>query len=276
MRSALYVPGNRPELFGKALAGPADVVLLDLEDAVPLRDKHSARAEVAAWLRTVVRPLKPIWVRVDPAELAADIAAVALPAITAVCLPKTESAQQVRAAGALLEKYENRPGAIGICALLESARAILAAPEIAAAPRVARLQIGEADLRAELGITAGPAELELLAVRSQVVLASAAAGIAAPLAPVRTDFRALEALRESTEALRRLGFRGRACIHPAQLPVVNEVFTPSAADVARARALVRHFESADGGVVLDAQGRMVDLAVIKQARRVLAEAEDRR
>lgn len=271
MRSALYVPGNRPELFDKALAGPADVVLIDLEDAVALRDKDSARAEVASWLRTVDRA-RGVWVRVNPGPLGeADLRAVALPAVGAVCLAKTESAQQVRAAGALLGRY---PGAaaIGICPLLESAAAIYAAREIACVPGVLRLQLGEADLRAEAGITAGPGEYEMLALRTQVVLASAAAGIAAPLGPVSTDFRDLDALRESTQALRRLGFRGRTCIHPAQLPIVNEVFTPAPAELARARALVASYEAAAGGVVLDEAGRMVDLAVVRQARRLLDES----
>ncbi|MGW0247424.1 HpcH/HpaI aldolase/citrate lyase family protein [Nocardia goodfellowii] len=270
MRSALYVPGNRPEMFDKALAGPADVVLLDLEDAVPLRDKDAARAEVAAWLRGVTRARPAVWVRVNPGELGhQDLRAVAGPMVAAVCLAKTESARQVRAAGAVLSTCEPHPGAIRICALLESAAAILAAFEIASAARVSRLQIGEADLAAELGLTPGPDERELLAIRSQVVLAGAAAGIEPPLGPVRTDFRDLQALRESTIALRRLGFRGRACIHPAQLPVVNEVFTPTAGEVERARALVDRFRDAAGGVMLDDSGRMVDEAVVRQARRLL-------
>ncbi|MEV6278902.1 CoA ester lyase [Nocardia sp. NPDC051832] len=270
VRSALYVPGNRPELFGKALAGAADVVLLDLEDAVPLRDKDTARAEVAAWLRSVTQARPAIWVRVNPGELGhEDMRAVAGPMVAAVCLSKTESAREVRTAGAVLSECEPRPGAIRICALLESAGAVLAASEIAAAPRVSRLQIGEADLSAQLGVTPGPEERELSTYRSLVVLASTAAGIEPPLGPVRTDFRDLDALRESTVALRRLGFRGRACIHPAQLPVVNEVFTPTIADVVRARALVDRFEAAAGGVMLDESGRMVDAAVVRQARRLL-------
>ncbi|GAB4586555.1 HpcH/HpaI aldolase/citrate lyase family protein [Nocardia sp. IFM 10818] len=269
MRSALYVPGNRPELFAKALAGPADVVLLDLEDSVPLRDKESARAEVAAWLRGAATAGRRIWVRVNPGEPGrADLRAVALPAVEAVCLAKTESAHQVRAVSELLSECETGP-AIRICPLLESAAAVYAAREIASAPRVSRVQIGEADLRAELGITPGPDASELLAIRTQIVLASAAAGIAPPLAPTGTDFRDLAALRESTRALRRLGFRGRACIHPAQVPVVNEVFTPAPAEIDRARALIRRFEAAAGGVVLDDAGRMVDRAVIREARRLL-------
>ncbi|MFB7719737.1 HpcH/HpaI aldolase/citrate lyase family protein [Nocardia sp. NPDC056100] len=273
MRSALYVPGNRPELFEKALTGPADVILLDLEDAVPLCDKDFARAEVAAWLRTLMDVRRRIWVRVNTGDIgAADLRAVAQPAVAAICLAKTESAQQVRDVDVALGALEVRPGSIAICALLETAAAILAAPEIAAAPRVSRLQIGEADLRAQLGITPGADDRELLALRTQVVLASAAADIAPPLAPVSTDFRNLDAFRESTRALWRLGFRGRACIHPAQLPIANEIFTPSPDAVERARALILRFENASGGVVLDDAGRMVDRAVIRQARRVLDDA----
>ncbi|WP_067857323.1 HpcH/HpaI aldolase/citrate lyase family protein [Nocardia shimofusensis] len=269
MRSALYVPGNRPELFDKALAGPADVVLVDLEDAVPPADKESARREVARWSRTVTTPGR-LWVRVNPGEMGhADLAAVASPAIAAVCLAKTESVRQIRAVDEILARHENTAGSIRVCPLLETAMAVYAAHEIARAPRVLRLQIGEADLCAEVGITPGPDEQELAAIRGQVVLASAAANIAAPLGPVRTDFRDLEGLRASTLRLWRLGFRGRACIHPAQVPVVNEIFTPAEEELDRARALVARFEAAQGGVILDEVGRMVDRAVIRQARRLL-------
>ncbi|MET9490744.1 CoA ester lyase [Nocardia sp. NPDC006630] len=272
MRSALYVPGNRPELFDKALCGPADVVLLDLEDAVPLGDKDSARAEVTAWLRTVTAAHPRIWVRVNSGAAAErDLRAVALPAVAAICLAKAESAEQVRAADSILSAHEAVPGRIRICPLLESAAAILAAAEIAAAPRVSRLQLGEADLCADTGIDPGDRD-GLLAVRTQVVLVSAAAGIDPPVGPAETDFRDLDALRESTKVLARMGFRGRSCIHPAQVPIVNEVFTPTAAELARARDLVDRFEAANGGIVFDPEGRMVDLAVIRRARRQLADA----
>lgn len=130
---------------------------------------------------------------------------------------------------------------------------------------------GEADLCADTGIDPGDPG-GLLAIRTQVVLASAAAGIDPPIGPVSTDFRDLDALAESTKNLARLGFRGRSCIHPAQVPIVNEVFTPDPVALTRARELLSRFESAHGGVVLDADGRMVDLAVIRRARRLLADA----
>ncbi|MFD3459914.1 HpcH/HpaI aldolase/citrate lyase family protein [Nocardia fluminea] len=270
MRSALYVPGNRPELFAKALAGQADVVLIDLEDAVPMRDKETARREATSWLRSVPAHRGRIWVRVNAGDLGDDdLAAVAPCGPAAVCLAKTESAQRVRAAAAILGRYEPDAQTVRLCPLLETAAAIYAAREIAMAPRVLRLQIGEADLCADTGISPGDDERELLTARSQVVLAAAAAGIAAPLAPVRTDFRDLDALRVSTLALQRIGFRGRACVHPAQVPVVNEVFTPTRADLDRARALVTGFDAAASGVMVDDTGRMVDSAVIRRARRLL-------
>nr|WP_307798288.1 aldolase/citrate lyase family protein [Actinoplanes flavus] len=169
----------------------------------------------------------------------------------------------------LLDEHDPA-GVVGLVPLLETPQAILAAAAIASAPRVTRLQIGEADLSAELGITPGDQDQELLFVRSSVVLASAAAGIEPPAAAVTTDFRDLEALRRSTQALKRLGFRGRACIHPAQIPVVHDAFTPSSEEIATARDLITRFEAAGGGVCLDARGRMVDLAVIRDARRTLA------
>ncbi|WP_436529454.1 aldolase/citrate lyase family protein [Actinoplanes sp. HUAS TT8] len=179
--------------------------------------------------------------------------------------------EQVTALGALLDESDPA-GRLGLVPLLETPQAILAAAGIAAAPRVTRMQIGEADLAAELGVSPGEDERELLFARSAVVLASAAAGIEPPAAAVTTDFRDLDALRRSTRALKRLGFRGRACIHPAQIPIVHEVFTPSEPEVAAARDLVARFEAAGGGVCLDARGRMVDLAVVRDARRTLTYA----
>ncbi|MFC9437061.1 HpcH/HpaI aldolase/citrate lyase family protein [Nocardia sp. NPDC057030] len=271
MRSALYVPGNRPELFDKAMSSRADVVLIDLEDSVPPAAKDRARTAVAAWLNETRASRPRIWVRVNPGATGeADLAAVAVAGVSAMCLAKTESADQVRAAGAVLREFEPGPGGIRICPILESASAVLAARDIAAAPRVDRLQLGETDLSAEIGIDPGPDERELWAARAHVVLASAAAGIAPPLGPVRTDFADLDALKVSTMALARMGFRGRACIHPVQVAVVNDVFTPDPGDIERARALVARFDAV-GGAVLDDQGRMVDLAVVRRARRLLAD-----
>ncbi|WP_182909587.1 CoA ester lyase [Microbispora sp. H13382] len=271
-RSYLYVPGDSPEKLGKALGRGADALIVDLEDAVPAAGKDEARAAVRDWLDTADPGPVEIWVRVNPGELReADVRAVAAsPRVTGLVLAKVETADELGTLDALLTGIgaERLP----VVPLLESAAAVLRAPRIAAAPRVARLQVGEADLRADTGITPGDDERELLWVRSQVVLASAAAGIDPPVAPVSTDFRDLDALRASTLGLARLGYVGRACIHPAQIAVINDVFTPADDEVGWARDLVARFEAEGSGVLVDSNGRMVDEAVVRQARRVLARA----
>ncbi|WP_395105347.1 HpcH/HpaI aldolase/citrate lyase family protein [Actinomadura sp. SCN-SB] len=267
-RSALYVPGDRPAMLAKALDRGADSLIVDLEDAVPLHAKERAREQVAEWLKGLPDTVRPqIWVRINPGERGLeDARAVALPAVTGLCLAKAETPAEIAALDRVLS---DAPWMV-LTPLIESAKAVLDAPALAAAPRVVRLQLGEADLRADLGVDPSPDERELLWARSQVVLASAAAGIAPPMAPVSTEFRDTEFLRRSTEALRRLGFYGRACIHPAQVAVVHEVFTPSPEEVEKARALVERFENSSSGVLLDDQGRMVDEAVIRMARRILS------
>ncbi|MGH9095306.1 MAG: HpcH/HpaI aldolase/citrate lyase family protein, partial [Acidimicrobiales bacterium] len=138
---------------------------------------------------------------------------------------------------------------------------------------VARLGVGEVDLSSELGVQLGPDEHELLWVRSQLVMYSAAAGLDAPVGPVWTDIEDLAGLRRSSEGLRRLGYVGRACIHPAQIPVVREVFTPSPAEIAQAEHLVERYDAAIAigqGVIKDDRGAMVDEAVVRAARRTLA------
>jgi citrate lyase subunit beta/citryl-CoA lyase len=268
-RSALYVPGDAPDKLRKALGRGADELIVDLEDAVAPGRKAMARDIVATWLSGLEPTDVAIWVRVNPgADGLADIRAIGTAdSLAGVVLAKAESAADVEAAAAVLDELGS---SARIVPLLETGAAILRAAEIAAAPRVHRLQVGEADLRADLGVTLGPDERELLWVRSQVVVVSAAAGIAPPIAPVSTDFIDLDALRASTEALARLGFVGRACIHPAQVAVVNEVFTPGVEEIATAQDLLDALAAAGSGVALDARGRMIDEAVARQARAVLA------
>lgn len=270
-RSALYVPGDAPDKLAKAFDRGADEVIVDLEDAVPAPAKESARRAVRVWLHDLPVLEVGVWVRINSGPLGVeDVRAVAdAPALTGVLVAKTETAAQLVDLDRLLASLGSPARVVP---LLESAASILRVNEIAAAPRVQRLQVGEADLRADLGVTLGPDESELLHVRSQVVLASAAAGIAPPIAPVSTNFRDLTAYRASTEALGRLGFVGRACIHPAQVLVANEVFTPSDDEVVRAHDLLSRFEAAGSGIALDAEDRMVDEAVARQARLVLARA----
>ena len=281
VRSALYVPGDREDMLAGSRTRGADALIVDLEDAVAPAAKDAARGIVADFLATLPPAAAgqiEILVRVNPGiDGLGDIEAAASPALTGFVLAKAQSAEDVVAADDAVLRAEHRlglpPGLLGLCPLLESAAAVLSAREIAtASARVRRMQIGEADLRADIGATLGSDERELLFVRSAVVLASAAAGIGPPMAAADTNISDLQHLRSSTEALKRMGFSGRACIHPAQCDVVNLVFTPVAADLRRARELVDRYETAlasGGAVFTDEDGRMVDLAVIRQARRLL-------
>lgn len=268
-RSALYVPGDAPDKLRKALDRGADELIVDLEDAVAPDRKELARDVVVTWLEGVEKTDVKIWVRINAEEeRALDVAALAgSEELEGFVVAKTESAAELVELDAQLTAAGS---AARVVPLLESANAVLAAREIAAAPRVERLQVGEADLRADVGITPGADERELLFSRSFVVFASSAAGISPPIAPVSTEFRDLDAYRASTEALARMGFVGRACIHPAQAAVANEVFTPSEEKVAWAREVLEALERAGSGVAVDSRGRMLDEAIARQARLVLA------
>lgn len=161
-----------------------------------------------------------------------------------------------------------------ILPLIETAQGLLSVVEIARADGVARLQLGELDLGAELGIDVNGDDAGFLLARSQVVLASAAAGIGPPVGPVSVDFNDLANFRRSTQDLKGLGYRSRACVHPAQVKVVNEVFSPTEAELQHARDLVRAFDEmmATGtGVWRGPSGTMVDEAVVRAARRLLGE-----
>ncbi|MBD3926765.1 CoA ester lyase [Nocardioides cavernae] len=271
-RSALYVPGDAEDKLRRILERGADEVIIDLEDAVAPAAKDRARETVRIWLHDLpVLDDVAVWVRVNPGALReADVrAVVGAPALTGLMLAKTESVDELVELDALLSSLGSTAGVVP---LLESARAVLRAGELAEAPRVHRLQIGEADLRADVGITPGADDRELLYARSHVVLASTAAGIKPPIAPVSTNFRDLGAFRESTIELARLGFVGRACIHPGQVAVANEVFTPTGDQVEAARRLVGQWELAGAGVAVDDDGDFVDEAVVRHARLTLARA----
>lgn len=279
VRSHLYVPGDRPELFDNALRRGADALILDLEDAVAWPRKQLAREAVAEFVAAAGAGDVQLWVRVNAETWREDVTAVVAPGLAGLCLAKTSGVAHVEAVAGLLDQLEGDRGmetaTIALSPLLEDAGAVLSAVAIAGAPRVSRLQVGEVDLAADCGIQPGPDGSELAWVRAQTVLASAAARIEAPVGPVSTDFTDLDALRSSTRALQRMGYGSRACIHPGQIAVVNEVFTPTPDQVERARDVVDRFERAEqagDGVLLDADGRMIDLAVVRNARRVLAHA----
>ncbi|GAA5064973.1 HpcH/HpaI aldolase/citrate lyase family protein [Nocardia callitridis] len=267
----LYVPGDAPERFDKALRSGTDAVVLDLEDAVALDRKDAARTLVAQWVSQCEPSGVELWVRVNPGAIQErDIRAVVSRNLTGIWLPKVESAEQVTAADRVLT--ECRADHARISALVETATGLLALPRIAHAPRIDYLQIGEVDLAADLGIEVDDSAEQLLFARGQMVTASAAAGIAPPVAAVSVNFTDLPAFEADTRRLRRLGFAGRACIHPKQLPSVRAVFTPTADELRDAKDILDRLSAAPSGVGVDARGRLIDEAVARSARRVLARA----
>lgn len=267
----LYVPADRSDRVAKAVAAGADVVLLDLEDAVAPGRKAAAREGLAGLITaaqaTGFDPAR-IQVRINGAATdwrPDDLAAVAaLPQGVGVRLPKVESAGEVRAVAAALP---GRP----LTALLESALGIERAFEIATAdPQLRGIGIGEADLAADLGIGH---EDGLLWARSRVVVAARAAGLPAPAMSVHPRLRDPEGLRASCRRGRALGFLGRAAIHPEQLPVIREAFRPDADEVAAAREVLDRIGDAHAqgvGAIALADGSFLDVAMVERARRTLA------
>jgi citrate lyase subunit beta/citryl-CoA lyase len=284
MRSKLFVPGSRPELFAKALAGGADALSLDLEDAVAAGRKAEAREAVAAFLRATppaARQGKILIVRVNglaTGELfAADIAAMVAAGADVVNLPMSEGAADIRAAIAAIERTEaaaGLPATIGLLANIETPKGLRFAAEIATAhPRVNGLQIGYGDLFEPHGIDRTD-ESALQQVRLAVRLAAAEARIPAfdgSLAAIASPDRC----RAEAEAARRLGFAGKSCIHPSQVAIVNEAFQPRPEEIARARRVVEAAESAlaAGTGAFTVDGQMVDAPFIASARATLALAE---
>lgn len=270
--TALYAPADRPERFEKALRTGADAIVVDLEDAVAASHKSDARSALIDFARAWYafgESAPTVQVRVNalgsPFHDADLKALAALPEPFGVRLPKTRSADDVAAIRGAL------PGR-DIHALLESALSIERAFEIASSG-VASIATGEADLRAELGVPAGPdGEAGLAWSRSRVVNAAAAAGLPAPLMAVYADVADLDGLEASCRAGRALGFGGRTAVHPRQLSAIRRAFTPDAAEIAKAQDVVDRVRSAaaDGtGAFALEDGTFVDAAMVHAARRIL-------
>jgi len=281
MRSKLFVPASRPELFAKALAGPADAISFDLEDAVQESRKAEARRVLQAFLqRASPRPGgKLVIVRVNgltTPHFDADVAAVAGPAVDMINLPKPESADDVRAAAAALARHERDRGIdrpIGILANIESPRGLRLAAEIASAhPRVVGLQLGLGDLFEPFGIDRADAQA-VHAMQLAVRLAAAEAGLWACDTVYGTVSDPDGYTREAAAA-RRLGYLGKSCIHPSQVPLANAVFRPTDDEIAAARRVVEAARGAEsrgvGAFLVD--GRMIDIPFIKRAEAILGAA----
>ena len=280
MRSKLFVPGTRPELFGKALASGADALSFDLEDAVARERKAEGRETVAEWLkqtRPAGAPLIIVRVNaIDSDHFGGDLAALVPAGLAVVNVPKLESADEVREVVERLERLEREHGRtdpVTILANIETPRGLRLAADIATAhPRVIALQIGFGDLFEPFGIDRAQ-EDALAAVRFAVRMAAAEAGIPA-YDGAFVGVEDQDGYRRECETARRFGFAGKSCIHPRQIAIANEVFGPSALEIERARRVLAAAEEKLGAGVgaFTLDGDMVDEPFIARARAILTAA----
>lgn len=280
LRSYLFAPGNNEKLLNRVFSVGADAVVLDLEDAVSPADKETARHLTAQVLEHQGKVVQPrIFVRINAVGSPwwrEDLRSIVKPNVSGIRLPKAESLEQVRQAASLLEECEAHAGmklgSVRLVCTIESAAGVLNAAEMARHSRVAGFTFGAADFLADIEGEADEQETTTLFARSQLVLISRAAGIAPPIAAVYTNVRDLDGLRHSTVAERKLGFFGRSCIHPQQVAVINEVFTPTEAQLATARSIVAAHEQAQAAgaaVTVLPNGEFVDRPVLLRAQALL-------
>ena len=284
-RTFLFAPGNHPRRVENALSLDADAVILDLEDAVATSDKAAARKPVAEALkgprrcRGYVRPNAP-----SSPFCYQDLVETLHDKVDGVVLPKVESAADLHAIDWLMAALEREhgiaEGSIDLIPLVETAAGVARVDRILQARslrpyrapwRVKRVAFGAADYSLDVGLVPSHEEPELAEARARVVLASRAAGMEGPLDSPWFHLRDMEGYRRAVERSRRGGFQGRLCVHPDQVPVANELFTPSADEVARAERIVAAFSHAEakGAAAVEVDGQMVDYPIVHRAQALL-------
>ena len=281
--SAVFVPGNRAGMLERARSFDADVIMVDLEDSVPPGEKVVARDLAREWVpalrdgsgRRVMVRLNSL----DTGLVRGELEAVVSPALYGVSIGKVESARDVRTLDGLLSALEPAAGvdagSLRIIPWIETARAVWDARGIAlASPRVAAIAFGAEDFTNDMGIERSDSGDEVAVPRAWVPVAARAAQVGALDSPF-VRFRDPDALRDDARAARRMGYTGKFAIHPAQLAIINETFSPSAGEIEYARRVVEAWDAAEaagrGSLALD--GRMVDVPVVKRAQNLLALAD---
>lgn len=282
-RSWLFVPGDRPEMLAKAFASGADAVIIDLEDAVLPERKAPARRLVAEWAPESKPAGAQMWIRINPLatpDALPDLAAVVPLGPAGIVLPKPDSAAAVVELDHYLSALEAAAGRpIGETRILpiatETPRSVFALDSYAAAgPRLAGLTWGAEDLPVAVGAASGRDESGAFTplcelVRSLCIAGAAAASVTA-IDTVYPAFRDLDGLRACAQRGRRDGFQGMLAIHPSQVSIIHEVYTPSAAEIAHAEQEVAAFEANRGRGAVALDGKMLDAPHLKNARRILA------
>lgn len=277
-RSFLFTPGNHPRRVEKVFAAGADAAILDLEDAVAVSEKAATRASIVAALQ---RPRDcGGYVRVNAMDTPfayGDLAAVVGPGVDGIILPKVNTPWQLQAADWLIGELERKAGLpvgrIDLIPIIETAEGMAALEQIARAnTRTRRMAFGAGDFTLDVGMSWTADEQELDHYRARMVLYSRAAGLEPPLDTVWVRLSDTDGLDASAQRAARIGFQGKMCIHPAQIPVVNARFTPSPEEVARAQRIMAAFDKAEaeGSASIQVDGGFVDYPIVEKARRILA------
>jgi len=282
LRTLLFVPGNQERRIEKARSIPADALILDLEDSVPPAEKDSARAMVSASLDGLALRGQEVFVRINSLSTdhaTADIKAIVTTGLNGICLPKSESADDILKADSLITGAEKeadlKVGSIGLLALIETPKGIINAYGISSAsPRVLGIAFGAEDYALEMDIKRTKEGDEIYYPRMVIAVACHGAGIFA-IDGVYTDVRDHEGFSREVRLVRQMGFHGKLVIHPDQVSIVNQVFSLSEEEVAHARGVVEAFEAAlaQGQASTTFEGKMVDVPVAEKARKLLALAE---
>ncbi len=280
LRSLLFAPAIHERHSRKALASAADAAILDLEDAVAEGDKPAARSRAAALLAERAGPGPLALVRINGVlgpHAYPDLLAVVGPGLDMVVVPKAQSAEEVRTVAWVLDQLEGErglaPGRIAILPIVETARGLARAADIAAAsPRVWTVNFGVGDYALDTGLTPGPCHPGIAFARAQLVIACRVAGVDAPIDTAHLALDDPEGLEIEAREARRMGFQGKACIHPEQVGVVHRVFAPTADEVAWSRRIVEGFAAARaaGAGAARVGADFVDQPIVERAERTLA------
>jgi citrate lyase subunit beta/citryl-CoA lyase len=282
MRTLLFVPAHRENMVARAHEALADVICLDLEDAVPPAEKPRARQGLRAAIESLSGAGKRVHVRVnhlDSGQTKEDLAAAIGPGLHGLLFPKAQGAAHIRELDVLIREQELhggvRPGTVILIPMIESARAVLRCEEIAlASTRIAALALGGEDYAADLGVARTPGANELDYARRVIVHCAVAYGLQ-PLDGIYTTLHDEPGLLADAGYARSIGMKGKYVIHPDQVGPVNSVFSPTSAELDAARKIVAAYDEAMGrGIgVIDVDGQLVDVPVANRARDLLAYAE---
>jgi len=282
IRTALFVPGNRPDRVDKAIHTAADAIIIDLEDAVPYAAKKEARR--IAHNKIMQYKSRNIFVRINSLDsefMLDDLKTVVLEDLSCIIVPKIESENDVRQIDQYLAKEEERkqimPGTVSIMPLIESASAVESVFQIASTKtdpnRLFTLAFGAADFTLDMGISMTTTGEELFYPRARIAIACRAADIVPPLdTPFMVDIKNIEKLETDAKTARLLGFQGKLCIHPFQVEPCNRLFSPTEEEIKFAKKVISEFDQAEakGSAAIELEGKFIDYAIVHRSKRVLA------